>query len=304
MQSVFLFLLFSVLKSDRPNIIYILMDDFGWANVEFHNYRMKTPQLDDLKQNGLFLNNFYTYKYCSPTRSALMSGRISYHVNEVNGNVCSPHFGVPLNMTMISEKLVDNANYIAHQIGKWHLGFATTAHTPMGRKYNTSLGYIGYGMEDHFKQTCNIKVGNISCLGVDIWDTNRPAYGMNGTYNGYLYGKRAVDIINNHKKNSNGSPLFMYLATQNNHDPYEVPQEYIDKFNASWYPKQRTVAGMANFEDTLIFNLTQALKKNNMWDDTLIFISSDNGGCSGTGVRFYPLEIINYSEKILAIIFF
>ena len=48
-----------------------------------------------------------------------MSGRISYHVNEANGNTCSPGFGVPLNMTMISERLVQDAGYVAHQIGKW-----------------------------------------------------------------------------------------------------------------------------------------------------------------------------------------
>eukprot|EP01084_Bolivina_argentea_P015951 29885_1 len=76
--------------SDKPHIVYILVDDLGWANVEFHNPRMKTPNLVALLDDALYLNHFYTYKFCSPTRSALMSGRISYHVNEANGNTCSP----------------------------------------------------------------------------------------------------------------------------------------------------------------------------------------------------------------------
>eukprot|EP01084_Bolivina_argentea_P128350 226884_1 len=302
------FLLLVVLKltikaqnnNGNPHIVYILMDDFGHANVEFNNYRMKTPNLNALKEDGLLLNHFYTYKYCSPTRSALMSGRLSYHVNEENGPVCAPGFGVPLNMTMISEKLVDEAGYMAHQIGKWHLGFSTVAHIPLGRKFNSSLGYIGYGMEDHYQQTCTVSCGNGTKLkSVDIWDTDKPAYGMNGTYNGYLYGKRAVDIVNNHNKISPNKPLFIYLATQNNHDPYEVPQEYTNKFNASWYGLQRTVAGMANFEDTLLGNVTKALKANNMWDNTLLIISSDNGGCSGTdgdGANNSPLRGGKYSD--------
>eukprot|EP01083_Nonionella_stella_P034130 93448_1 len=283
----------------NPHIIYILMDDFGYANVEFHNDRMKTPNLNALLPDSLYLNNFYTYKYCSPTRSALMSGRLPYHVNEVNGNVCSPNFGVPLNMTMISEKLVDESNYVAHQVGKWHLGFASTAHIPLGRKFSSSLGYIGYGMEDHYSQICHVSVGNQSCSGVDIWDTDKPATSMNGTYNGYNYGKRAVDIINNHTKNAPHQPLFMYLATQNNHDPYQVPAEYENKFNKSWYSLQRTVAGMSNFEDELIGNVTRALKDNGLWNNTLLFITSDNGGCSGTdgdGANNSPLRGGKYSE--------
>ena len=78
---------------------------------------MKTPNWMSLLPDSLYINHFFVYKYCSPTRSALMSGRISYHVNEENGNTCSPGFGVPLNMTMLSERLVQDAGYVASQIG-------------------------------------------------------------------------------------------------------------------------------------------------------------------------------------------
>eukprot|EP01084_Bolivina_argentea_P042854 78991_1 len=296
---VFVVALLNVKGKNNPHIIYILMDDFGYANVGFHNDRMKTPNMDKLLKESLYLSNFYTFKFCSPTRSSLMSGRIPYHVNQLNDNVCSPHFGVPLNMTMISEKLVDQSNYIAHQIGKWHMGFATTAHTPLGRKFTSSLGYIGYGEEDHYNQTNKITVGNETCYGIDLWDTNKPAKKLHGTYNGFSYGKRAIDIINNHTQTSPNNPLFMYLATQNNHKPYEVPNKYLNKFNSSWYELQRTVAGMANFEDELIGNVTTALKQQKMWDNTLLFISSDNGGCSGTdgdGANNSPLRGGKYSN--------
>eukprot|EP01084_Bolivina_argentea_P042850 78986_1 len=267
--------------SDKPHIVYVLIDDLGWANVEFHNYRMKTPHLNDLLQESLYLNHFYTYKFCSPTRSSLMSGRIPYHVNEKNGPICAPGFGVPLNMTMISERLVQDAGYVAAQIGKWHMGFASMAHIPFGRNFSNSLGYIASGIEDHYTQGLLCGVNNQSVDGTDLWATNKPAFGKNGTYGGYIYGKHAVNVINNHDQNK---PLFMYLATQNNHCPYQVPQSFIDQFNSSWYELQRQVAGMSLFEDELIHNVTQALKHTGMWNNTLLIITADNGGPSGNGV--------------------
>ena len=131
-----------------------------------------------------------------------MSGRLPYHVNEYNGNTCSHDFGIPLNMTTLSEKLVYEGGYEAHQIGKWHLGFASTAHTPFGRGFTSSLGYICARAEDHRTQEWSQPVNGTNCTGTDLWDTDKPAYGQNGAYGGYLYGKRALSIINTFGNNS------------------------------------------------------------------------------------------------------
>ena len=104
-----------------PNIWYIIIDDLGWANVEFHNDRMITPYFDELLSESIHLNHYYTFKFCSPTRSSFLSGRLPYHVNEENSNQCVPGAGIPPNMTTISERLVTDAGYEAHQIGKWHV---------------------------------------------------------------------------------------------------------------------------------------------------------------------------------------
>ena len=104
-----------------PNIWYILVDDLGWANVQFHNDRMITPNIDNLLKESIHLNHYYVFRFCSPTRSSFLSGRLPYHVNEKNNNACVPGAGIPANMTTISERLVTDAGYIAHQIGKWHV---------------------------------------------------------------------------------------------------------------------------------------------------------------------------------------
>eukprot|EP01084_Bolivina_argentea_P263810 446652_1 len=261
-----------------PNFWYLLVDDLGWANVQFHNDRMITPNIDKLLEESIHLNQYYVFKYCSPTRSSFLSGRLPYHVNEQNSNQCTPGAGIPANMTTISERLVTDAGYVAHQIGKWHVGMASNLVIPHGRLFNTSLGYL-HGAEDHYTQIKTQKENNETCSGVDLWATDKPAYGQNGTYAGYTYGNRALEIVKTHDQKV---PLFVYMAIQNNHSPYEVPQSYMDKFNSSWDTKQIQVAGMSNFWDEMLGNLTTAMKKNGMWDNTLMIITADNGGPSGT----------------------
>ena len=90
------------------------------------------------------------FKYCSPTRAALQSGRNPIHVNVVNGpGTChnvndtdAGYSGIPLNMTTLPEKM-RLAGYVPHAVGKWHCGMATTRQTPAGRGYESWLGYFG-----------------------------------------------------------------------------------------------------------------------------------------------------------------
>ena len=112
----------------------MLTDDLGW-NSAWNNPETITPTLVAMSSNGLILDSFYTYKYCSPTRSSFLSGRIPYHVNEENGSSCVPGQGIPLNMTTISERLVGDCGYYAHQIGKWHVGMYSNLNVPNGRMF-------------------------------------------------------------------------------------------------------------------------------------------------------------------------
>eukprot|EP01084_Bolivina_argentea_P227470 384160_1 len=268
----------AVYGAQYPNIWYLLIDDLGWANVQFNNHRMLTPNIDKLLTESIHLNHYYVFRICSPTRSSFLSGRLPYHVNESNTNQCIPGAGIPVNMTTISERLVSDAGYVAHQIGKWHAGMSSNLVIPHGRLFNTSLGYL-HGMEDHYTQIRTQTEDNQTCTGVDLWSTDKPAYGKNGTYSGYIYGNRAMEIVKTHDQNT---PLFVYMALQNNHDPYQVPQSYMDKFPSSWDEKQIQVAGMSNFWDEMLANLTSAMKENGMWQNTLFIVSSDNGGPTGT----------------------
>ena len=86
-----------------PHILMILADDLGWANVEWNREtptpEVVTPNLAQMQRSGIELTSFHTFKYCSPTRSAIQSGRNPIHVNVVNGPTTCPGSGIPLNMT-------------------------------------------------------------------------------------------------------------------------------------------------------------------------------------------------------------
>eukprot|EP01084_Bolivina_argentea_P174205 301750_1 len=74
-----------------PNIIFILVDDLGWATVGYHDNEVQTPFIDDLRANeSLTLLRHYVYKYCSPTRSSFLSGRLPIHVNQQNRGIDEP----------------------------------------------------------------------------------------------------------------------------------------------------------------------------------------------------------------------
>lgn len=136
----------------RPHVIAILADDIGWANVGWHREagydEVQTPVMDSLVADGIELDRFYAYKFCSPSRSAAQSGREAIHVNAQMGTMnvnpmdpVSGYSGIPRNMTTIATVMRD-AGYHTVFAGKWDVGMATMEHTPHGRGYEESLLYF------------------------------------------------------------------------------------------------------------------------------------------------------------------
>ena len=103
-----------------PHLVYILTDDHGWANFGFHNAQALTPNIDRLATvEGAELTRHYAYRFCSPSRASLMSGRLPFHVNQNNsaewGWTATP---VHLGMSTLPERLRE-ANYSTAHVGKW-----------------------------------------------------------------------------------------------------------------------------------------------------------------------------------------
>uniref|UniRef100_A0A7S4SZ52 Sulfatase N-terminal domain-containing protein n=1 Tax=Alexandrium monilatum TaxID=311494 RepID=A0A7S4SZ52_9DINO len=146
-------------EAPKPHVLLLLADDFGWANWGFHNdgygphgkqlqAEIFTPNLDQLAREGVVLDRHYAFRICSPSRSSLMSGRLPMHVNWKNTGITSLNpkdpvsgsAGIPRNMTGMAAKLKE-AGYRTHMVGKWDAGAATPEHTPVGRGFETFVGY-------------------------------------------------------------------------------------------------------------------------------------------------------------------
>eukprot|EP00039_Didymoeca_costata_P020357 m.340990 g.340990 ORF g.340990 m.340990 type:complete len:528 (+) comp19698_c0_seq1:49-1632(+) len=285
----------------KPHILMLLADDFGWANAGWHRtpkddpmQEVKTPNMDNLVKNGIELDRAYSFKFCSPTRCALQSGRFPTHVNVLNLDMSvynpkdpvSGFAGIPRNMTGMAS-VMKKAGYATHQTGKWDAGMATPDHTPQGRGYDTSLGYFHHA-NDYWTE----HVGPY----VDLWETSMPAHGLNGTKDGsqgtsgteedyeeFKFLKFVLATIQAHDPTT---PLFYNYDFHIVHEPLEVPGVYYNKFDFiknDYQSHRQTYAAMVNYMDGAIGNITDLLNSKDMFKDTIIFFQSDNGGPSFSG---------------------
>ena len=288
------------LQPSKPHIVFMLVDDWGWADVGYHRTSDKndivTPNIDSLVEDGLQLDQHYVYNYCSPSRASLLSGRLPIHVNDADtSQSCynpkdpvSGYTGIPRNMTVISAKMKE-AGYATHQVGKWDAGMATEDHTPKGRGFDSSLNYFHHA-NDYFNETEG-SCGKTPI--VDLWDTDKPASDLNGTgvdnYEESLFKDRLMKIVTNHDPST---PLFLYYAPHIVHMPYEVPKQYLEKFSFIDDDLRRVYHAMVNYLDDVVGELVQALKSKGLWDNLLFLASSDNGGPinTGKGANNFPLK--------------
>lgn len=102
----------------RPNILFILADDLGWGDVGFHGAKIRTPVLDRLAREGVELTQHYVNPQCTPTRSALLSGR---YASRFDNLVAFDARAFPAGTTTLPLAL-QAAGYSTALIGKWHLG--------------------------------------------------------------------------------------------------------------------------------------------------------------------------------------
>lgn len=280
--------LISAQQQSKPHIVLVLVDDWGWANVGYHqetpNDEVVTPNMDDLVKEGVELDQHYAFTLCAPSRASLLTGRLPIHVcdhifNEENYNPEDPvsgFAGIPREMTGIASML-KQAGYSTHQVGKWHVGMATPDHTPTGRGFDSSFGYF-HGSNNYYTEV----VGRCDGVAmVDLWDTDKPASDMNGTeYEEGLFKQRLLDIVNDQNTDN---PLFLYYGPHLIHTPLDVPDEYLEKFSFIDTDTRKRYQAMLNYLDDVIGDLIDALKGKGMWDNTLFIVMGDNGGAVYSG---------------------
>ncbi|XP_048250185.1 arylsulfatase J-like [Haliotis rufescens] len=278
-------------NNGRPNIVLILADDLGWNDVGYHNPDMKTPNIDRLAAQGIKLNQSYTQSICTPTRSALMTGRYPFKTGMQHGVLLSnDNACLPTQHQLLSEDLRHHG-YSTHLVGKWHLGFCKWACTPTYRGFDTFFGYYSGALDYYTKTYASDYTGHPY---LDLRDDIYPAwtYSYNTSYSTHMFTGRATDVINQH---NTSTPLFLYLSLQNPHFPLQVPEKYTNMYPDVVNERRRTYCGMVSALDEGIGNVTAALEERGMMDNTLILFLSDNGPDMGFHGNSFPLRGAKFS---------
>jgi arylsulfatase A-like enzyme len=261
MRFLALFFAVALAAADRPNILLIVGDDMGYADVGFHGCKdIPTPHLDALAAAGVRCSQGYvTGPYCSPTRAALLTGRQQNrfgHEYNPNGNN-----GLPLSETTLPERLA-KAGYVTGMVGKWHLG-AKPEHTPTRRGFSEFFGFLG-GAHSYFNKG-------------SILRGTEPVKEMDYTTD--AFGREASAFVQAHKD----KPWFLYLAFNAVHTPMDATDARLAKFAAIADKKRRTYAAMMSALDDNVGRVRQALKESGQAERTIILFISDNGGPTMNG---------------------
>ncbi len=249
---------------NQPNIVYIVADDLGWKDVGYHGSDIKTPNIDKLAENGARLEQFYAQPMCTPTRAALMTGRYPFRYGLQTLVIPSAStYGLPTDEWLLPQALKE-AGYETAIIGKWHLGHADPKYWPRQRGFDYQYGPL-IGELDYFTHEQH---------GVTDWYLNNKLVKEKG-YTTTLLGDAAVKLIAGHNP---AVPLYLYLAFNAPHAPYQAPQEYLDQYKDITDPSRRAYAGSVTAMDDEIGRVVAALDKKGMRGNTIIVFQSDNGG--------------------------
>jgi arylsulfatase A-like enzyme len=263
--------------SKPPNIVFIMADDLGYADVGCYGRPdLRTPNIDRIAANGVrFLQAYANSAVCSATRTALITGRYQYRLRlgleePLAGN---REVGLPPEHPTLPS-LLKEAGYSSTLIGKWHMG-VLPKFGPLKSGYDHFYGFRG-GAVDYFRHTSGERE--------DFWDDDVSVHQVG--YLTQLLGERAVQVVNGYAKS--GKPFLLSLHFNAPHWPWEGPADRAesDRIATSGTSgiwdldggTQKTYQQMIEAMDAQIGAVLKALDENGLTQNTIIVFTSDNGG--------------------------
>ncbi len=213
-----------------PNVVYIVLDDVGYAQVGCYGSVIDTPNIDALAGQGVRLANFHTAALCSPTRSCLLTGR-NHHRNGM-GRVADLATGYPGYWGMIPREngflseILRTHGYSTYAVGKWHLTPDDETHMaadrsswPLGRGFDRWYGFHG-GETHQFVPT-------LYCDNTAVRPPRTPAEGYHLSAD---LADHAIEFVSDLRAVDVDQPFFLYFATGACHSPHHAPPEWIERY--------------------------------------------------------------------------
>ena len=303
-------------SAEKPNILIIITDDQGWADVGYNNPKgCYTPNMDRLAANGVTFTRHYVMPQCTPTRVAAFTGRYPSRFNtgatQASNDPAFPK-GTP---TMAS--ILRDAGYETHLSGKWHMG-SNPEHGPNHFGFESSYGSLAgaVGMYDHRYRKGPFEIA---------WHRNHKVI------DGYENGKHVTDLVSNDAiafiRKEREKPFFLYLAYHAPHTPLdergafvdrptqldpENPGRWLNEDEIKWFndpkgiiqkepdPEKRLLLAVMHHLDDSIGKVVSALEDEGQLENTLILFSSDNGPQVNWNGNAYPddLKLTDFNQPI------
>lgn len=266
-------------RDRAPNIIVILTDDQGYADVGFNGSTdIPTPNIDRIAHEGVrFDRGYVSFPVCGPSRAGLLTGRyqsrFGYDLN-ASENPLDESAGLPLSENTIADVL-DPAGYTSAIVGKWHMGNHPQFH-PFERGFDEFYGFPNGGHVYFLDNLRNIPTAEAQSGGqlYQSWLTvGREQVETSGYLTDWL-SERAVNFV----RENEAQPFFLYLAYNAPHTPMQATQEYLDRFAHIEDEQRRTYAAMVSAVDDGVGDLLNTLDELGLAEDTIVFFLSDNGG--------------------------
>ena len=271
---------------DQPNILYILADDLGWGDVSFHGSPIRTPNLDWLAREGVELTRHYVCPVCTPTRTALLTGR---HPGRFGIHATAPTNSpvLPDGYPTLASTLRD-AGYDTALFGKWHLG-SDPQYNPTHFGFDYCYGSLAGGVDPYnhcYKRGPHSKT----------WHRNGERTDERGHVTD-LITDEAVRWL--HDRNAQ-KPWFAYVPYTAVHTPIKPPQDWLRHYQTDQpYDGDpacdrsfRMYAAYTSHMDYNVGRLIEALAEREMLEDTIVVFASDNGAFPGDpqghDAKLYP----------------
>ena len=268
--------LFAAAPAGKPNIIFIMADDMGYADAGAYGGRyIQTPNIDKLARQGLRFTQAYAgHPVCAPSRNVLMTGYHTGHTTirnnfGVTGGVTGLGGGahrIPLRAEDVTvAEVLKKAGYATGMTGKWGLGEPGTTGLPNDHGFDEWFGYLNQRRAHTYYPT-------FIWLNKAKFDLPGNADGEKTQYTHDLFTGFALNFIRRHA----GEPFFLYVPYTTPHGGWEIPT--IDPYESRpWSEQQRVYAAMITRMDSHIGLILDLLKELDLADNTIVFFCSDNG---------------------------